>query len=110
MPIEQVLHANWENWASGGVPASALLSKLSDLEIQVLEKWASPEFVPTETESANAVKRLIDLATWVHWGTHSLTFLPREIRESRLNQAAEKLGTSAPVLQSLIAKPLPVIS
>lgn len=102
--LQDVLWANWGAWATGGLSDAEIDARVSKEDCAHLHREISA-IVSDPAVQHLSCKALIDIATWVVHGTHSLLLLPDEIRRGRFAQAADTIGVNQQILVELFQAP-----
>lgn len=98
--LESHLLENWNSWAAGGITADAIEKRALKFDRTELIRVISQGSEIPEMEDLS-IKILLDVATWLTHGVHSLLYYPREIRSLRISETAKSIGVSETFLQTL---------
>lgn len=77
-----------------------ILVQLTDSDAYSLQRWIADN-APEAVTAGLSVKDIVDLATWVLHGTHTLGHYPREIQEARISETARTFRLAPNSLASL---------
>lgn len=98
--LSKVLWKNWECWAQGGLDAAEIEQRLSAAETAKLHQWFNNH--AGQEYQTLPLKTLTDLGSWCLYGTHTLLFLPHDLRQAELDRISRVFGISVRLLTELI--------
>lgn len=104
LELNAVLWSNWQAWAAGGVTDSEIMAHLTEADLVKLRQDLAERSTDPSVWQLDR-KTIIDVATWICHGTHSLLLLPIEIRLYRVAEAAETLGVNQQLLLDVFKGP-----
>jgi hypothetical protein len=102
--LQNILLSNWQAWTAGGLEEAEIRAQLTQADCAQLRQDLSSRSTDPAVQQLD-YKTLVDVATWICHGTHSLLWLPREIRLHRFAQAAEQFGVKQQLLIDLFQGP-----